>query len=176
MTNSFQSLLEKLKKGNNLELGNNENFSTEIILDYSLQCSTFGGSTFINVSFKNIDFTGSFFSKTTFENCRFSKTIFRKAEFCKCTFCNCEIEESNFTRAEFTSSIFRNCEFLKSNLGGSYFIDSEFREIKFNNNNLELIIVDSVKLWKSNQCTKIKISFNFEKILNDLDLISNDEI
>ena len=51
MNNKLQSIIGNLEKGNKLELGNNENFSNEILLDESLQCSVLGGINFVNVTF-----------------------------------------------------------------------------------------------------------------------------
>lgn len=81
MKNNLQSIIGNFKKSYKLELGNNEKFLNEIVLNQSLQCSVLGGINFVNLTFKNIDFTASFFSKTIFENSRFSKIIFRKSEF-----------------------------------------------------------------------------------------------
>ena len=58
----------------------------------------------------------------------------------------CQIRESNLTWAEFNSSIFKNCEFL--------------------NSNLDLILVEDLKVWKSNEWIQIKDFFNFEKLLD----------
>jgi len=93
MNNNLQNIIENLEKGDKLELGKNEKFSNEIVLNQSLQCSVLGGINFVNLTYKNIDFTGSFFSKTIFENCRFSNVIFRKSEFWNCTFLECQMTE-----------------------------------------------------------------------------------
>lgn len=145
--NNFQTIIENLEKDDKLELGNNENFSNEIVLNQSSQCSVLGGINFVNLTFKNIDFTGSFFSKTIFESCRFNNVIFRKSEFWNCTFLDCQMTESNLTRAEFNSSTFKNCKFL--------------------NTNLDLILVEDVKVWKADEWIQIKDSSNFEKLLID---------
>jgi hypothetical protein len=39
MNNNLQSIIGNLEKSDKLELGNNENFSNEILLNQSLQCS-----------------------------------------------------------------------------------------------------------------------------------------
>ena len=75
--------------------------------------------------------------------------------------------ESNFTRAEFNSSTFKNCEFLNSNLRASNFMDFEFRETIFKNSNLDLILVEDVKVWKSDEWVQIKDFSSFEKLLID---------
>ena len=167
MNNNLQSIIGNLEKGDRLVLGNNEKFLNEIVLNHSLQCSVLGGINFVNLTFKNIDFTGSFFSKTIFENCRFSNVIFRKSEFWSCTFLECQIKESNLTRAEFNSSTFKNCEFLNSNLRASNFMDFEFRETIFKNSHLDLILVEDVKVWKSDEWIQIKDFSSFEKLLID---------
>ena len=66
MNKNLQSIIGNLKKGEKLILGNNENFSNEILLNHSLQCSGLGEINFVNLTFKNIDFTGSFFFEDYF--------------------------------------------------------------------------------------------------------------
>lgn len=61
MNNSLKHIIENLEKNENLVLGNNEHFSNDIVLNYYLQCSILGGINFVNFTFKNINFTGSFF-------------------------------------------------------------------------------------------------------------------
>ena len=168
MNDNLQSIIGNLEKGDKLVLGNNEKFSNEIVLNQSLQCFVMRGINFVNLTFKNIDFTGSFFSKTIFENCRFSNAIFRKSEFWSCTFLECQIKESNLTRAEFNSSTFKNCEFLNSNLRASNFSEFEFIKTKFNNSDLDLIGARSIKVWKLNQCTEIEESSNFGNLLENM--------
>jgi uncharacterized protein YjbI with pentapeptide repeats len=175
MKNNFQSIIENLKKGDNLELGNDEKFSNEIILNQYLQCSVLGGISFVNVTFENIDFTRSRFSQVIFENCRLSNAIFKKSDFWDCIFLECQITESDLTRTEFNSNTFKNCQFLNSNLKASDFMDSEFKETMFKNSNLDLIIIINVKVWKSNKWIKIKDECNFEKILKDMNLISTNK-
>ena len=81
----------------------------------------------------------------------------------------------DLTRAEFRNCNFRNCEFLKSDLSASDFWECQFVETTFKNSNLNFIIVQDVKFWKSNKWIEIKDEFNFEKILKDMNLISTDE-
>ena len=61
MNNNLQSIIRNFKESDKLKLGNNENFSNEIVLNQSLQCSVMAGINLVNITFKNIDFTGSFF-------------------------------------------------------------------------------------------------------------------
>lgn len=132
MNNNFQSIIENLEKSETLILSNNENFSNEIVLNQSLQCSVRGGINFVNFTFKNTDFTSNFFSKILFENYRFSSVAFRKSKFWGCTFLECQIKEYNLTRAEFNFSTFKNCEFLNSNLRTSnlWILSSEKQYLK----------------------------------------------
>ena len=75
--------------------------------------------------------------------------------------------ESNLTGAKFNSSTFKNCEFLNSNLRANNFMDFEFREIIFKNSNLDLILVEDIKVWKSDEWMQIKDFSSFEKLLID---------
>jgi hypothetical protein len=46
MNNNLQSIIGNIEKDDKLELGNNEKFSNEILLNQSLQCSVLGGNKF----------------------------------------------------------------------------------------------------------------------------------
>jgi hypothetical protein len=55
-------------------------------------------------------------------------------------------------------------------------MDCEFTETKFENSNLDPILLMNVKFCKSNKCSEIKesSSFDFEKLLKDMNLIYTD--
>ena len=91
----------------------------------------------------------------------------RKSKFWGCIFLKCQIKESNLTRAEFNSSISKNCEFLYNNLKATNFMDFEFRETIFKNSNLDLILLEDVKVWKSDEWIQIKDFSSFEELLID---------
>ena len=61
MNNNLQSIIGNREKGDKLELGNNKKFSNEIVFNQSLQSSVLWRINFVNITFKNINFTGSFF-------------------------------------------------------------------------------------------------------------------
>jgi hypothetical protein len=46
-------------------------------------------------------------------------------------------------------------------------MDFEFRETIFKNSNLDLILVEDVKVWKSDEWIQIKDFSSFEKLLID---------
>ena len=54
MTNNLQNIIVNLQKDDKLVLGNNENFSNEIILNHSLQGSVLGGINFVDFTFKDV--------------------------------------------------------------------------------------------------------------------------
>jgi uncharacterized protein YjbI with pentapeptide repeats len=81
----------------------------------------------------------------------------------------------DLTRAEFRNCKFVNCEFLESDLSASDFWECQFVETTFKHNNLNFIIVQDGKFWKSNKWIEIKDESNFEKILKDMNLISTDQ-
>jgi uncharacterized protein YjbI with pentapeptide repeats len=79
------------------------------------------------------------------------------------------------TRAEFYDSSFTNCNFLAVDLAASDFDSCKLKRTTFFKSNLDLILVEDVKVWKSNEWIEIKDESNFEKILKDMNLISTDE-
>ena len=165
MSNNFESIIDNLEEGENLVIGNHKKFSNEIVLNKYLQRSVIEELSFVNLTFKNIDFTGSFFCNTIFENCRFINVIFTESGFWSCTFSDCQMTESNFTQADLNSSTFKNCEFLNSNFTASSFMDFEFREVIFKKSNLNLILLTDVKVWKSDELIQIKDFSTFKKFL-----------
>lgn len=170
MEDRFQRILEDLEEEESLTLGD-QTFSNEMVLDTSIQCSILATLTFFEVNFERIDFTGSTFINCEFKNCRFKDVTLRKCEFWNCTFENCNIKNCNLTRSNFSDGNFKDSNFINVNLTGSDFSNFEFIEIKFKNSKLDLIGVMSIKILKSNQSIDIEKSSNFEKILNDMDLI-----
>lgn len=55
------------------------------------------------------------------------------------------------TRSEFYYSRFSNCNFLEIDLTASYFDNCKFKRTDFLKSNLDLIILQDVKVWKSNE-------------------------
>ena len=156
MNNNLQSIIGNLEKGDKLELGNNEIFSNDIILNQSVQCSVLEGINFVNLTFNNIDFTGSFFFLRLFlKIVDLVMWYWENPNFGVVPFLECQIKESNLTRAEFNSSIFKNCEFLQSDLAASDFWNCEFSETTFKHSNLNFIIVQDVKVWKSKEWIEV---------------------
>ena len=71
--------------------------------------------------------------------------------------------DSNLTRVEFNSSTFKNCNFLEVDLKASYFSECKFKETNFFKSNLDLILVEDVKVWESKEWVEIKDFSNFNR-------------
>ena len=71
------------------------------------------------------------------------------------------------TRAEFYDTHFKNCEFLNVNLAGSDFDRCKLKSTKFFKSNLNFILVEDVKVWKSKEWVEIKDFSSFEKHLDE---------
>ena len=63
--------------------------------------------------------------------------------------------KSDLTRVEFRNCNFINCEFLQSDLAASDFWNCEFSETTFKHSNLNFIIVQDVKVWKSKEWIEV---------------------
>ena len=149
----------------------NQTFSNEIDLDQYIEWNALSEIIWVDCRFEYLDLLGKVFGSCNFENCKFNNLSLRKCQFSNCNFQNCQIVKSDLSRAQFNDSSFRNCEFLKSDLAASDFRRCELFQIKFKNSNLDLIIARSVKVSNSKQYIEIEKSFNFEKILKDMNLI-----
>jgi len=64
--------------------------------------------------------------------------------------------KSDLTRVEFRNCNFINCEFRESDLTASDFWNCEFTETTFKHTNLNFIIVQNVRVWKSKEWVEIK--------------------
>ena len=72
------------------------------------------------------------------------------------------------TRAEFYDTQFKNYKFLDVDLITSYFDRYKFEGIEFFKSNLNFILVEDVKIWKSKECIEIKDFSSFEGHLYDM--------
>jgi uncharacterized protein YjbI with pentapeptide repeats len=71
------------------------------------------------------------------------------------------------TRAEFYDIHFKNCEFLGVDLARSDFDSCKFKGTRFFKSNLDLILVEDVKVWKSKDWVEIEDFSSFEKHLDE---------
>ena len=71
------------------------------------------------------------------------------------------------TRIEFYDTHFKNCEFLGVDLAAIDFNKCKLESTRFFKSNLNLIIVEDVKVWKSKEWVRIKDFSNFEKHLDE---------
>ena len=150
-------------------------FFNETALNQYVQWNALSRRSFVDCRLEEIDFLGKVINVCQFKNSEFHDFSFRKCQFAKCTFENCRIVKSDLTRVEFRHCNFINCEFLQSDLAASEFWNCQLRETTFQKSHLNFIIVQDVKLWKSNKWIEIKDESNFEKILKDMNFISTDE-
>ena len=74
----------------------------------------------------------------------------------------------DLTRAEFRNCNFINCKFLKSDLSASDFWECQFVEPTFKDSNLNFIIAQDVRIWKSNKWVEIQESSSFADIWEDM--------
>jgi len=147
----------------------NQTFRNEIDLDQYIEWNALAGIIFVNCRFEELDLLGKVFGSCDFKDCKFNHLSFRKCQFSNCRFQNCQIIYSDLTRAEFHDCSFRNCEFLKSDLAASNFWNCEFSETTFKHSNLNFIIVQNVKVWKSKEWVEIKDFSNFENHFDQSD-------
>ena len=121
---------------------------------------------FVNCTFENVNRSGEVFGSCSFQNCMFKNFSTRKATFSGCSFEDCKITDSDMTRGDFYQTHFKNCEFVNVDLTASDIYSCTFKETRFLKSNLQLVGVDNVKVWKSNEWVKIKDCSSFEKHLD----------
>lgn len=71
------------------------------------------------------------------------------------------------TKAEFYDTHFKNCEFLGVDLATSDFDRCKLESTRFFKSNLNLILVEGVKVWKLKEWVEIKDFSSFEKDLDE---------
>ena len=72
-----------------------------------------------------------------------------RISFVNCHFEGCKITNSDMTRAEFYDTHFKNCQFLGVDLAASDFDNCKLETTRFFKSNLDFILVEDVKVWKS---------------------------
>ena len=134
----------------------NTRFLNETALNQYVKWNALSLINFVDCRFEEIDFLGISINLCKFKNSEFNYFSFRKCQFAKCTFENCQIVKSDLTRVEFRNCNFINCEFRESDLTASDFWNCEFTETTFKHTNLNFIIVQNVRVWKSKEWVEIK--------------------
>ena len=109
---------------------------------------------------------GKVFGSCRFQNCTFNQFDARKAKFSSCNFEGCKITNSDMTTAEFYDTHFKNCDFLGVNLVASDFDNCKLETTRFFRSNLDFILVEDVKVWKSKGWVKVN---DFSILEKDLD-------
>ena len=142
----------------------NQHFLNESSLaEYYIACEALARISFVNCNFEDIDMIAKVFGSCSFQNCTFHQFDARKAKFSSCHFEDCKITNSDMTRAEFYDTHFQNCEFLGVDLAASDFEKCKLKSTRFLKSNLNFILVEDVKFWKSKEWVEIKDFSSFEK-------------
>ena len=85
-----------------------------------------------------------------------------RISFINCHFEDCKITNSDMTRAEFYDTHFKNCEFLGVDLATSDFDSYKLETTRFFKNNLNLILVENVKVWGLKEWVEIEDFYSFQ--------------
>jgi uncharacterized protein YjbI with pentapeptide repeats len=140
----------------------NQHFSNENRLAQYIEWDALARISFVNCNFEKVHLLGKVFGSCSFQNCIFKYFNVRKAKFSSCQFEDCQITNCDMTRTEFYDSSFTNCNFLKVDLRASDFDSCKLKMTTFSQSNLDLILVEDVKVWKSKEWVEIKYFSNFE--------------
>lgn len=145
----------------------NQHFLNESSLaEYYIACEALARISFVNCNFEDVDMIGKVFGSCRFQNCTFNQFDARKAKFSNCNFEGCKITNSDMTRAEFYDTHFKNCDFLGVDLSASDFDNCKLETTRFFKSNLDFILVEDVKVWKSKGWVEVN---DFSILEKDLD-------
>ena len=146
----------------------NQYFLNETSLAQYIEWDVLARVSFVNCNFEKVHLLGKVFGSCSFQNCTFNHFNARKAKFSSCHFEDCKITNSDMTRVEFYDTHFRKCEFLGVDLAASDFDKCKLEETRFFKSNLDLILVEDIKVWQSKEWVEIKDFSNFETYLINL--------
>lgn len=146
-----------------------QHFSNESSLAQYIEWDALARISFVNCNFEKVPLLGKVFGSCSFQNCTFKYLNARKAKFSSCQFEDCQITNCNMTRTEFYDTSFTNCNFLKVDLRASDFDSCKLKITTFSQSNLDLILVEDVKVWKSKEWVEIKDFSNFENHFDESD-------
>ena len=145
----------------------NQHFLNENNLIQYIEWDALARISFINCNFEKVHLLGKVFGSCSFQNCTFNYFSARKGKFSSCHFEDCKITNSDMTRAEFYDTHFKNCEFLGVDLAASDFNSCKLETTRFLKSNLNLILVEDVKVWKPDEWIQIKDFSSFQKHLDE---------
>ena len=86
----------------------------------------------------------------------------RKGKSSSCHFEDCKITNSDMTKVEFYDTHFKNCEFLGVDLSASDFDSCKLETTRFLKSNLNLILVENIKVWESKEWVEIEDFSSFQ--------------
>lgn len=133
----------------------NQYFLNENSLAQYIEWDALARVFFVKCNFKKVHLLRKVFESCSFQNCTFNHFNAKKAKFSSCHFEDCKIINSDMTRAEFFDTHFKNCEFLGVDLAASNFDWCKLKSTRFFKSNLNLILVEHVKVWKSKKWVEI---------------------
>ena len=154
--------INKLYDDSHLLIQNQHFLNESSLVEYYSACEALARISFVNCHFENTDAMGKVFGSCNFQNCTFNQFEARKAKFSSCNFEDCKIANSNMTRAEFYDTHFKNCEFLGVDLAASDFDSCKLETTRFLKSNLNLILVENVKVWGSKEWVEIEDFSSFQ--------------
>ena len=140
----------------------NQYFLNETSLAQYIEWDALARVFFVNCNFEKVHLLGKVFGSCSFQNCTFNHFNARKAKFSSCHFEDCKITNSDMTRAEFYDTHFKNCEFLGVDLAASDFDSCKLETTRFLKSNLNLILVENVKVWGSKEWVEIEDFSSFQ--------------
>ena len=145
----------------------NQYFLNESSLIQYIEWDALARISFVNCNFEKVHLLGKVFGSCSFQNCTFNHFNARKGKFSSCHFEGYKITNSDMTRAEFYDTHFKNCEFLGVDLAASEFDSYKFKTTRFFQSNLNFILIENVKVWKSKKWIEIEDFSSFQKHLDE---------
>lgn len=127
---------------------------------------------FLDCHFDKVDVSDAVFSCCSFHNCLFEGFQSRKGTFSGCYFEDSRIIDSEMRRVDFYDNHFMNCTFVNVDLSLSDIFSCTFKGTTFLKSNLQLISVDNVKVWESNEWVKIPDYSIFENYVEATDMVT----
>jgi len=147
----------------------NQHFSNESNLAHYIEWDALARISFVNCNFEKVHLLRKVFGFCSFQNYELKYFNTRKAKSSSCQFEDCQITNCDMTGTEFYDTSFTNSNFFKIDLRASDFDSCKLKITTFSQSNLDLILVEDVKVWKSKKWVEIKDFSNFENYLDESD-------
>lgn len=145
-------------------LSNNKNLQDEINKFEDLSEIEIIAQEINDITFEDIDFSGSVFAESALTNVHFSNCDLTGIDFTRTTLTECEFSHCTLSNADFSYSTINFCSFSESDMAGAIFNEADLTDSDLSlSENLNACRFDDGTIWPDSD----KLPEDFDATYND---------